>query len=57
LAKLKQEIKAMPQSPEKSARKIDNVEYFADLRKKHGDKIGDAVPQEIVDILKSQGRW
>lgn len=57
LAKLKQKIKATPQTPEKSARKIDNVEYFADLRKKHGDKIGDAVPQDIVDILKAQGRW
>jgi plasmid replication initiation protein len=57
LVKLKQKIKATPQSPEKSAAKIDNVEYFADLRKKHGDKIGDAVPQDIVEILKAQGRW
>ena len=57
LAKLKQKTKATPQTPEKSARKIDNVEYFAELRKKHGDKVGDAVPQDIVEILKEQGRW
>ena len=43
--------------PEPEAVKIDNVEYFAEMRKKHGDKIGDAVPQEIVEVLKAQGRW
>jgi plasmid replication initiation protein len=43
--------------PEPEVVKIDNVEYFAELRKKHGDKIGDAVPQDIVEILKAQGRW
>jgi plasmid replication initiation protein len=42
---------------EPEAVKIDNVEYFAEMRKKHGDKIGDAVPQDIVEILKTQGRW
>lgn len=43
--------------PEPEAVKIDNVEYFAELLKKHGDKIGDAVPPDIVEILKAQGRW
>jgi plasmid replication initiation protein len=43
--------------PEPEVVKIDNVEYFAELRKKHGDKIGDAVPPDIVDVLKAQGRW
>lgn len=43
--------------PEPEAVKIDNVEYFAEMRKKHGDRIGDAVPQDIVEILKAQGRW
>jgi plasmid replication initiation protein len=57
LAKLKQKMKATPQTPEKSAHKIDNVEYFAEMRKKYGDKLGDAVPQDIVEILKAQGRW
>ena len=47
---------AKPKS-EPQAVKIDNVEYFAEMRKKHGDKIGDAVPQDIVEILKAQGRW
>ena len=43
--------------PEPEAVKIDNVEYFAEMRKKHGDKVGDAVPPEIVEILKAKGRW
>ena len=30
VGKLKQKIKATPQTPENSAHKIDNVEYFAD---------------------------
>jgi len=37
--------------------KVDNIEHFADLRKKYGDKVNDAVPKAIVDILKAQGRW
>jgi plasmid replication initiation protein len=57
LESIKRKIKSTPQSPEKSAHKIDNVEYFADLRKKHGDKVGDAVPPDIMEILKAQGRW
>ena len=52
----KAKTKVTPQTPEKSARKIDNVEYFAELRKKFGDAVG-TVPQEIVEILKAQGRW
>jgi plasmid replication initiation protein len=56
LAKLKQKIKATPQTPEKSAAKIDNVEYFAEMRKKFGDAVG-TVPSDIVEILKAQGRW
>jgi plasmid replication initiation protein len=57
LAKLKPKIKATPQTPEKSARKIDNVEYFAELHKKYGE-LGDAgIPDDMKEILKAQGRW
>jgi hypothetical protein len=43
--------------PEPEKVKIDNIEYFAEMRKKHGDALGNAVPQDIVEILKAQGRW
>lgn len=53
----KAKSQATTQKAEKPELKVDNVEYFAEMRKKHGDKIGDAVPQEIVEILNAQGRW
>jgi plasmid replication initiation protein len=57
LAKLKPKIKATPQTPEKSARKIDNVEHFAKLHKQYGE-LGDAgIPDDMKEILKAQGRW
>jgi plasmid replication initiation protein len=35
---------------------IDNVEYFADIRKRYGDA-AQGIPAEVVELLKSQGRW
>jgi plasmid replication initiation protein len=37
--------------------KIDNLEYFASVRKKYGDAAKDAIPKNIVEQLKAQGRW
>jgi plasmid replication initiation protein len=38
--------------------KIDNLEYFADMRKKYKGKFNEkSVPQDIVEKLKAQGRW
>lgn len=40
------------------ARVIDNVDYFADMRRKFGDLLPDnAIPHEMIEKLKSQGRW
>ena len=36
---------------------IDNVEYFADMRKKYGDAVSSAIPADVIELLKSQGRW
>ena len=35
---------------------IDNIEYFADVRKRYGDA-AKGIPPEVVELLKSQGRW
>ncbi|MDD5227293.1 MAG: RepB family plasmid replication initiator protein [Methylococcales bacterium] len=35
----------------------DNIDYFADMRKRFGDVITAAIPEEIIEILKAQGRW
>ena len=35
---------------------IDNIEYFADIRKRYGDA-AKGIPVEIIELLKSQGRW
>jgi hypothetical protein len=35
---------------------IDNIEYFADIRKRYGDA-AKGIPAEIIELLKSQGRW
>jgi hypothetical protein len=37
--------------------KIDNIEYFADMRKKYGDNCNIGISEEIKTILKAQGRW
>ena len=37
--------------------KIDNLEYFADMRKKYGDAAKNAISKDIVAKLKEQGRW
>ncbi len=37
--------------------KVDNLEYFASVRKKYGDAAKDAIPKNIVEKLKEQGRW
>jgi plasmid replication initiation protein len=38
--------------------KIDNLEYFAQMRKKYKGKFNEkSVPQDIVEKLKTQGRW
>jgi plasmid replication initiation protein len=35
---------------------IDNVEYFADIRKRYGDA-AQGIPVDVIELLKSQGRW
>lgn len=35
---------------------IDNIEYFADIRKRYGDA-AQGIPFDVVELLKSQGRW
>ena len=37
--------------------KVDNIEYFADMRKKYGNNSQIIIPEDIVAILKAQGRW
>ena len=37
--------------------KIDNLDYFAGLRKKYGDAVKDKFSQDIVEQLKAQSRW
>ncbi len=37
--------------------KIDNLDYFAGLRKKYGDAVKDKFSPDIVEQLKAQGRW
>jgi plasmid replication initiation protein len=38
--------------------KIDNLDYFADVRKRYKGKFNEQnVPQDIVEKLKEQGRW
>ena len=54
---LKRKTKATPQSPEKSAAKIDNVEYFAELHKKYCELADEGIPEDTKEVLKAQGRW
>jgi plasmid replication initiation protein len=38
--------------------KLENIDHYADMRKRFGDKIPtDAIPPEIIEQLKAQGRW
>ncbi len=41
----------------KESAKINNLEHFADLRKRLGDKAIKSIPDDIANILKAQGRW
>ena len=36
---------------------VDNIEYFAEMRKKFGDTVSHAIPHEVIELLKSQGKW
>lgn len=37
---------------------IENIDHFADVRKRFGDAIPlNAIPAEIIEQLKAQGRW
>ncbi len=37
--------------------KVDNIEYFADMRKKYGNNSQIIIPEDIAATLKEQGRW
>ncbi len=50
--KKKTTVKAKPE-----AAKTDSLEQFAEMRKRFGDTVADIMPLEIIEILKSQGRW
>lgn len=54
---LQRKTKATPQSHEKSAAKIENVAYFADLHKTYGELADSAIPDEIKEVLKMQKQW
>lgn len=49
--------KKIPVKAKPEAVKTDNVDYFADMHKRFGDIVTAAIPPEIIEILKSQGRW
>ena len=42
---------------QKTTAEMDNIEHFAEARRKFGSAVSNAVPPEIIEILKSQGRW
>lgn len=44
-------------TPEIQESKIDNLDYFADLRKKYGDAVKEKIPQDIAKQLKAKGLW
>jgi plasmid replication initiation protein len=37
--------------------KIDNIEYFVKMRKDFGDAVNAGIPEDIIAIMKAQGRW
>ena len=53
----------LPPAPEKKAKakpkpKTDNIEFYAEMRKRFGESIpAGAIPPEAIELLKSQGRW
>lgn len=55
LENLQRKTKATPQSPEKSAAKIDNVEYFAELHKKYCELADEGIPEDTKESFKSAG--
>jgi plasmid replication initiation protein len=59
LKKPRAKTKALKQpTTEVNEIKIDNLEYFADMRKRYKGKFNEQnVPQDIVEKLKAQGRW
>lgn len=59
LKKPRTKTKAIKQpTPEVNEIKIDNLEYFAEMRKKYKGKFNEkSVPQDIVEKLKAQGHW
>jgi plasmid replication initiation protein len=43
---------------EAQVQKIENIDHFADMRKRFGEALPiGAIPEEIIEQLKSQGRW
>ncbi len=48
---------AKKKTPEIQESKIDNLDFFADLRKKYGDAVKEKIPQDIAKQLKATGRW
>lgn len=44
-------------TPEIQEGKIDNLDFFADLRKKYGDAVKEKIPQDIAIQLKAKGLW
>jgi len=58
LKKLRARPKAIKQpTTDANEVKIDNLDYFAGLRKKYGDAVEGKMSQDIVEKLKEQGRW
>jgi plasmid replication initiation protein len=53
----KQKTKNKDDNDDKDGVIIDNIEYFADMRKKYGDAVTKAIPADMIELLKSQGRW
>jgi plasmid replication initiation protein len=53
--------KLPPAAPEKKAKpkpQTDNIEFYAEMRKRFGESIpAGAIPPEAIELLKSQGRW
>lgn len=43
---------------EAQVQKIENIDHFANMRKRFGEALPiGAIPEEIIEQLKSQGRW
>jgi|LakMenEpi03Aug12_release.lakeMendotaPanAssembly.Ray.scaffolds.fasta_scaffold516154_1 plasmid replication initiation protein len=45
-------------NPKNKEYSINNVDYFAEMRKKFGSALpSNAIPEQIISVLKEQGRW